>query len=80
MKVTVTALAIKAMFLVRWSVVLFTHVRGFVLWFWLLGLTPILMVRRWEPVAINYGPAQLVPTCPPFSTWHPIRGFLISKM
>ena len=36
-----TALAIKAMFLVHWFVVLFTRVRGLVSWFWLLGLTPI---------------------------------------
>ena len=74
MNVIVTALAIKAMPLVRWSSVLFTRMRGLILWFWLLGLAPILMMRRWEPVASIYGPAQLVPACPLWFMWHPIRG------
>lgn len=74
MKVTVTDLVIKAMLLVLWPFVLFTHVRGLVLWFWLLGFTPILMMRRWASVASIYGPAQLITTCPAYSACHPIQG------
>ena len=73
MTVIVIALAIKAMPLVHWSSILFTRVRGLVLWFWLLGLAPILMMRRWELVANIYGPAQLITMCPAYSSFHPIQ-------
>jgi len=51
MRVIVTGLTIKAIPLVPCTSVLFTGMRGLLSWSWLLGLAPILMVRRWESVA-----------------------------
>ena len=73
-RMTMTALAIKAGLLVHWCTVLFTCVKGLSLWLNLHGLVPILMLKGWSSVGYINGAVRHLPACLGSATWHPIWG------